>query len=251
MPQMYGIEHIIYLIVTFTVSITALILIKRFVKSEKGVAIAVKCTAAILFCFILWNRISISCYSSNGWRCMFPDSYCGTTSLALSLCALFLKKDSKVFHCLVYMGIVGGAATVFYPDFIGQADSIFFSKTISGLLHHSTVLFLAILMIATGYIKPTIKRWYCLPLGLCCYVTYGMLLMSTILDRQGTTMYLNSPIIEGTCLTWYFTGAILLTVHAVSLSALELYRKHKNKKLTGENSNEAVKNQMEEEKNIV
>lgn len=222
MPEMYGIEHLLYLAISLSITVIGLIFAKRYIKTEKNAEIVVRCLGLILFALIMWNRIAI-CLYDGGIKEFLPNTYCGATSLAFSFCALFLKRDSKIFHCLVYMAIVGGLATLLYPDFIGQAESIFFSKTISGLLHHSMHLFLALLMLVTGYVKPCIKRWVCLLLGLCVYVTYGIFLVTAL--GYGNAMYLYEPIIGGTPLTWYFTGALLLIAHAISLAVNAIVKK--------------------------
>ena len=58
-PELYGYQHIIYLVVFFAISISSLILIKKYVKSEKTINIILKALGGALLFSILLNRFSI------------------------------------------------------------------------------------------------------------------------------------------------------------------------------------------------
>ncbi len=223
MPQVYGWEHIIYLTIVIGIMITLFILIKKYVKEEKQVILSIKITGVALLIAIVWNRLSI-CLTRDHWN-FLPDSFCGTTSLALSLSAIFLKKDHKIFHCVAYLGLLGGSLTLIYPDFIGQADSIFYPMTISGLIHHTISVFIVILMLKTGFLKPQLRKWYLLPLGLSGYMTYGIFLITVL--NYDNALYIYEPILSGTKLNWFVLGIIFLTMHAVFLTIWEYAQKYK------------------------
>lgn len=227
MPEVFGWEHFTYLIVVVVIMTVLLFLIKKYVKEEKEIEKIVRWAGVLLFAAIAWNRLSI-CLLRDGWGNLLPGSFCGATSLILSISAISFKKNSAIFHCIAYMGLLGGLLTLIYPDFIGQADSIWYPMTISGLMHHTIMTFLVLLMLLTGYLKPELKKWYLLPLGVCVYMTYGLFLI-TMLD-YGDAMHIFSPILDGTNLDWFHLGLIYLPVHAVSLLAWEFFSKRKMKK---------------------
>jgi hypothetical protein len=149
---------------------------------------------------------------------VIPNTFCGLTSLLFALAAIFFKRGNITFHYLVYMSIWGCTLTMFYPDFIGQADSIFYPLTISGLLHHSVSLYLSVLMIVTGFFKPTIHKFYIFPIGLAFYMSYGVFLQDC-LGLQA--MYINEPLIEGTIFTWYFVGFLICLITVAILLTYE------------------------------
>lgn len=220
MPHVYGIEHILYLAVTLSATVAVWLLAARYCRGEKGSAILVKSIAAVLLCTLVWNRISIACYSESFALALVPTSFCGMSSLLFSLATLLGKRDNKALHCVAYVGMLGGLLTVFYPDFVGQADSIFHSRTISGLAHHSITIMLFGAMLAVGYLKPSLKRWYCLPLGLCTYITFGLFFIQAF-DMDGA-MYITKPILPDTPLVWYVIGLIFVPVHVLLLLGWEL-----------------------------
>jgi uncharacterized membrane protein YwaF len=222
MPEVFGWEHFTYLAMVVIIMTVLLFLIKKKVKDEKEIEKIVRITGVLLFVAIAWNRLSISLLR-DGWGNLLPGSFCGATSLILSICAIGLKKNHAVFHCIAYMGLLGGILTLIYPDFIGQADSIWFPMTISGLVHHTIMTFLVLLMILTGYLKPELKKWYLLPLGVCVYMTYGLFLITVL--EYGDAMHVFSPILDGTNLDWFHLGLIYLPVHAVFLLAWEFFGK--------------------------
>lgn len=90
------------------------------------------------------------------------------------------KKDNRVFHYICYLGFVGTIVAVIYPDFLGQLDSkgnptgFMYPATISGLLHHSVLLFAIVMLYVTRYFTPTLKKCHYLLLGFCITISLGI-----------------------------------------------------------------------------
>ena len=143
--NVFGSVHIIYLIITLSLSALGLFCAKRYAKTEKAQTIVLKSIAIMLFIWILLNRLSqVYRYSDVRWEQIIPDSFCGMTSLVLSLSVLFGKKDNAVYHFVWALGLVGAVTTIFYPTFLDQGPTVFYLPTISGLLHHSLTLVMVI-----------------------------------------------------------------------------------------------------------
>jgi uncharacterized membrane protein YwaF len=214
MPKVFGWQHLVYVAIAVTIMIISFIIINKKTKTEKDIRNVIRFVGFLLLAAIIWNRISI-CVNGGTFKHILPESYCGLSSLLLSLAAIFLPRNHKVFHCIAYTGLLGSFLTLVYPDFIGQADSIFYSKTISGLMHHTIMFFLVVLMFKTKFIVPDLKKWYILPLGLCLYVVYGIFLI-TILDYSNA-MYIYEPILPGTPLNWFVLGIIFMGLYMTFL----------------------------------
>lgn len=79
-----------------------------------------------MFISIMINHLSqVFRYEEIRWYAIIPDSYCGMTSLVLSLAVIFGKKDNCVLHFTWLLGIFGGISTVIYATFVGQGPTIF------------------------------------------------------------------------------------------------------------------------------
>lgn len=220
MPQIYGIEHIIYLLIVIPLMVMVTFWMKKLIISEAILNRVIKWMGMMLLIAIIINRISVS-YLSDGFDKILPGTFCGTSSLVLALSTLFLKKDSPVFHSVVYVGLLGGLLTLFYPEFIGQGPSFFYPMTITAMIHHSIMVYLVFLMLASGYVKPMFSKWKYLPIGLTFYMTYGLLLI-TLLGYHDA-MYIYKPILPNTFLNWAGLGMLFLPVHAIFLWIWDRY----------------------------
>ncbi len=224
-PQLFGWQHFTYLAVVTVIGVAVTVLIKLFCKTDKSLSIAIRIYSLFLLFWIVMNRALIAINTKNPLR-FLPDSFCGTMSMCLSFVGLFAKKDSKLFHWIVYCGLLGGFLTLIYPDFLPQHPSIFYLPTISGLMHHTVALFLCVTIIATGYMKISIKRWVYLPVGLAFEMVYGLFLITALKFSDALVIY--APLIEGTPFTWYFTGFLFLILHLIVLLTVEFVRLKKN-----------------------
>ncbi len=220
MPQIYGIEHIIYLLIVIPLMVLATFWIKKAATSEEKLQKIIKIIGVIGLIAITANRISVS-YLRDGFDKILPGTFCGTSSLVLALSAIILKRDSIVFHSVVYLGLLGGLLSIFYPEFIGQGPTFFYPMTITAMIHHTIMVYLAFVIIAFGYIKPGFSKWKYLPLGLSFYMSYGLFLI-TVLGYQDA-MYIYEPILPDTFLNWAGLGMIWFPVHAIFLWIWDRY----------------------------
>lgn len=227
MPTIFGVSHIVFLLISTVLIVAGLIIIKKFVKSKRMENHILISTALVLLVLIILNRFSITFWNPEGidYTELAPMTLCGMTSLLLALSALvFVKKQNhSVFHFLIYLAIIGGLANNIYPDYISQASSIFHSRTITGLLHHTVSLFLGLLIIMNGEFKPALKRAYCLPLGLSFYTTLGLFYTQVFSPNPRNTMNIAQPIVPG--LDWYILYALAIVIHFVMLFVFEMIAK--------------------------
>lgn len=228
MPELFGIEHILYIIISTIICATTLVLSYKFAKKEKTRQIILKVIAGLLFIAIMANRLSqVFRYETVRWYCIIPDSFCGMTSLVLSLGVLIGKKDNCVLHFAWLLGLFGGISTVIYATFVGQGPTIFYLPTISGLVHHSlsATLVVGILLFKQMYI--TYKKWYYTLFGLTCYMTVGAFLMETF--DMSDAFHIHEPLISDTPLTAWVMAPMYAVGYGLILLTIELVRKKINK----------------------
>lgn len=193
MPQLFGIEHILYLVISILITLLVIVLAKTFLKNEKSQTILIKCLGGVYLFLILLNRYYVSYYWGpvyGGNEPFAPKSFCGVISFFFSISLILCKKNSKVFHCLAYLGLVAGLISTVYANYINQGDttvfncpSIFFPPTITSLLHHSFMWGMALLLFVLGWVKPNIKNWIDFPAGWAFLTLYGCII-NTIYNRS-------------------------------------------------------------------
>ena len=227
--KVYGWQHLTYIGIYFALFAASLTFILLKVKSEKKIDLIVKIMGGVLLALIIFNRIAIAFHKESAWF-LLPDSFCGVGSLAFAISCIFLKRGALPYHVFVYCMLFGGLIVTFYPDFIGQefhgkATSFMYPATISGMLHHSFAFYISVFLLATGHFKPCVKKTYALPIALCFMITYGTFLI----DACGfkTAMYIGSPLVPKTFLTWYVVFPALVAA-AYGISFLYEYLVKKN-----------------------
>ena len=223
-PELFGIEHILYIVISTILLGGGIYLAKRFCKDEISQKIVLKSLALLLFIAIMTNRLSqVFRYDTVRWYLIIPDSFCGMTSLVLSLGVLFGKRDNAVLHFTWLLGLFGGISTVIYATFVGQSASIFYLPTISGLLHHSFSATLVIALLMFKQIDITYKKWYCTIFGFTAYLTVGAFLMHTF--NLSDAFHIAEPLLSGTNLTAWVMAPMYLGAYALILLCIELARK--------------------------
>ena len=224
MAQPYGLGHILFLVFIFIV--TGLLLyfvIKKF--DEKQRILTIKIIAGVLLLFAFLSRLAmVLTLSEDKIQPIYfiPNSFCSLTGYTFALAVLLGKKDNIALHCVAYLGILGGLLTIFYPDFLVQEPTIFGFKNITALIYHSLMVILFLIIICTGYMKVTIRKWYALLLGFCCYMTYALFL-AQVCDMP-YAMYISKPILSDTPLYWYVLAPLAGLIYCGSLGIMYLVR---------------------------
>ena len=226
--NVFGGVHIIYLVITLSLSFLGLFFAKKYAKSQKSQTIIIKSVAGLLFISILVNRLSqVFRYGLVRWEQIIPDSFCGMTSLVLSLAVLFGKRDNPVYHFVWALGLVGSIITIFYPTFLNQGPSIFYLPTISGLIHHSVTLVMVAFLFLFKQIEVTYKKWYCTIFGFTAYLTVGAFQMAVF--GFNDSFHIVEPMLSGTPLTAWVIAPIYLSCYALVLFIFEIVKRRKNK----------------------
>lgn len=177
-----------------------------FAKTEKSKVLVIKITAGVL---LLATTLSRFIYYD--WKPsivdFLPSSFCSTMGFILPLFVLFCKKDSKTLYFAVFAGFMGGVITVLSGDDIGQQR---FQNTLISYFYHGLMSSLAMLCVAVKYCRPTLNKVPRLFVALCVMVVYG--LFTNQVFGFSNNMFLNSPLIDGTILTWWFVGIMFILI---------------------------------------
>jgi uncharacterized membrane protein len=226
--QLFGIEHFTYIGITAVLVGVGLFYAKKFATTDKTQSIVLKGLAVALLIAILTNRLSqVFRYDTTRWEQIIPDSYCGLTSLALSLAVLFGKKDNHAYHFLWILALFGGVSTVIYATFLDQGPTIFYLPTISGLVHHSLSAALAVALLLFKQIHITYKKWYCTLFGFTCYLTVGAFLIGCL--GLSDAFHIYTPLIPDTPLTTWVMAPIYAVCYGLLLFVIEFVRGRKAK----------------------
>ena len=218
--QLFGPEHILYILITTACLGAVLLLSFRYVKTEKAQKTVLRVLALLLLAAIVTNRLSqVFRFGQVRWYCIIPDSYCGLTSLVLSLAVLFGKRNNAVYHFVWLLGLFGSVSTVVYATFLDQGPTIFYLPTISGLLHHSLSAALIVALLMWRQIDITYKRWYCTLFGFTSYIALGAFLMSTFPITDA--FHIAEPLLEGTPLTAWVMAPMYAAAYALILLVIE------------------------------
>ena len=221
-PQLFGVEHILYIVISTIVASTALLLARKYLNTEKAKRAFLRVLAAILFVAIAANRFSMAHYFGS---ILIPDSFCGMTSLVLSLAVLFGKKNNNVLHFVWLLGLFGGISTVLYANFLDQNSSFFFLPTISGLLHHSLCAMLVVALLMFRQIDITYKKWYCTLFGFTSYLTVGAFMMQNL--GLSDAFHIAEPLLSDTPLTAWVMAPIYAVCYGLILIGVEIAKKKK------------------------
>lgn len=179
--KIYCTEFIVYLVITIILGVSAIYLIKKFVKNEKILYWIIKGTGIALLIVIIINRIATAyqCLvlekheDITSWWFLLPESFCGMSCLCFAIVTVFFKPNNVGLHAFMYFAFAGGLCASIYPSYLDFLD--FWSlRAFTGLLHHTIMLFLSLLMIMTGYIKPSMKRWVAIPIAYGCFIIWGV-----------------------------------------------------------------------------
>lgn len=242
-PGAWGVAYIIYFILSTIILVGGLILIKKYVKKEKTVKLIVKITAACLLALFITNRIGymvryiyIEPREGYSWLNIFPETFCSVSAFVFSIAVLFFKKDNFLMHGIIHMVILGALETCVYPSFLND-QGLWEVGTITSLLYHTCMLFLALLVIITKYVKLTIKKWYVQPIMFMVIICYGLFYWQVILggDTPDNILNINQPFIKSlpTLTSWWMIGIAYLAWEIVFLSLYDYFVNKKSFKTIG------------------
>lgn len=215
-PGVFGIAHILYLCCFIGLLVGEIFLMRKLTESKQ--VLLIRILAGCHLFFILANRISVT-YSDvviqaregYTWLNLIPNTYCGWISLLLPIVVFTGKKDNLMLHFIAYLAFFGGVITMIYPDFL-NSQAFWDIRSITGLLHHSLMVYGVIALVMCGWLKPTLKKWYVYPLGYACLMTVGLFEETAL----GFTKSIYAPLIGSmSVLTSWYMVYLVTTLFAL------------------------------------
>ena len=225
-PQVFGMEHLIYITVSIVTALVVCLLTACFAKSEKAQNAVMRFAGGLLFVIIFANRLALVFeYEEANWLKLITDSFFSTSSYVLALALIFGKRNNAVLHFVWLISLAGGAIATFYPNFIGQHPSFLYPPTILGMMHHTWSAIVVVLLFICNYLHLTYRKWYCTAIGFGAYLLLGAFLMF-VLDYSNP-FYMAEPALDGTIFTVWAIAPIYMAAYALILWIVELVRRRK------------------------
>lgn len=225
MVQLFGTEHLILLVVYFALAAALGFFAWRKRDQQDFIRKMLVVIAILHIVVICINRVSI-CIRRDTFNDLLPDTLCGFLSIISPIIILTEKKRKLLLHGLMFPMFMVGLLAQIYPNYISQASSIFYIPTISGLTHHELLLIEAVVILASGYLVPTIKRWYAFLIDLGIYMVYGGTLM--LAGIYPAIEFINKPVLDAKIFEPCIILPLAFAVQCLILLGIELYRKVRN-----------------------
>lgn len=228
MPKVFGIEHLIYLAIVTVIGLIAIIMFKKYVKSDYAKRRLFLILGIIDLILIIICRIAVCIYlQNNNFIYLIPETICGTTSLVLSLTLIFGKKDNIILHAIWFVSLISMTISCIYPSYISQNDSIFFPATIFGLLHHSMSLFITIAILVMQYMVPRYQKAWVQIFYFIYFILIGLFLIYVL--KMTDAFYMKEAVLPNTILNFWFLSILLISLEIICFVIIELFRKKRAK----------------------
>jgi len=231
----FSLGHVIWFVISNAIGITALVLVKKYCKTERSQNIAMWTLAGALLVSVIGHRFAFAfiggARGGGSAAYLIPNTFCAMTSFLFAIAVLTIRnKNNGVFHCLMYLSFIGTLIVNIYPDFIG--DDGWGVLTIFSLFHHTLSFYLCLMIFVLGKWRPDIRKWYAVWLGFAVYMTFGYILMEVfgVSDAFGImyghgvfpdTQYAGRAIIGS--MHYIFAGAIFLVSQFTIIGIYALY----------------------------
>ena len=238
--------HITYIFLSLAITVVALVLPHKYIKTQKGKDIYLKVWGILtpfLHISMLWTEFLKNGSANVNDNMLFPIYFCNFTMYLLIIVSFLSNKESKAFHYLAvvtsYGGILGALISLFYPDYyVNEATAL--TWTIWKIfLSHSTMLIGCLYLITGKYIEIERKNILVFGVGLLgSGVVGGLVILTYKLAGLSlpNAMYLLKPAIEtdnkveAVLLSGYAIGAyLMLVVTAVTFSYERIVAYHNSK----------------------
>ena len=222
MGTLFDISHILYIFISLIVSISILILGKKYLKKQNqknALLIVFGLLTFFLHISVLWVDFLKNGSAGVPDNVIFPIYFCNASMYLLMITSLWTRKDSKTFYYLAiitsYSGFFGATISLFYPAYYLGSNSIFEWGVLKSMLSHSTMWIGSLWLLVGGYFKIEKRNVVVYGIGLLAFGFIGVV-VNFIFETAGlyapNAMYLQHPPLEDLPFLSAYTIALLMTL---------------------------------------
>lgn len=236
MGTLFDLTHNIYIFVSIFVSITLLILAKKYLVKQKHKNVLLTFFGLLTFFLhvsVLWVDFLKNGSAGVPDNVLFPIYFCNLSMYLLLITSLWTNKSSKTFYFLAiitaYSGFFGASISLFYPAYYIGSTSIFEWGVLKSMLSHSTMWLGSVWLMVGGYFKIEKKNIIVFVVGLLIHGFFGAV-VNIVFDAAGlyapNAMYLQYPPLAEVPFLSAYTIALLMTL--VIFLFTNIYEKNKS-----------------------
>lgn len=232
MGELFDRTHILYIVVSLSISIALLFYAKRSCRSELAKDRFLKVFALLTFFLhisVMWYDFLRQGSASTPDNVLFPIYFCNLSMYMLMVSAFWSNKKSRAFRVVAIMtgygGFFGAMISLMYPSYYLGAQSIFLWPVFKSMLSHSTMLIGSIWLLLTGYVPIRVTNAFVYFVGLLVYALIGvsvnyLFVVNGLSDPNA--MYLSHPpLSEAPFLNAYVIGLLMTIVIGVFAKVVE------------------------------
>lgn len=221
MGTLFDTTHILYMVVSLTVTVLLLLGAKRFLKTDRSKDYFLKTFAFLTFFLhisVLWVDFLGDGSASVPDNILFPKYFCNFCMYMLMFVSLWGDKKSKGFQAFAiftaYGGFFGAMISLFYPDYYLGAPSMWEWGVLKSMLSHSTMLIGCAWILIGGYVSirrtnAIIYAGGLLASGAIGLIVNGLFAANGLYDPNA--MYLHhAPLDEAPFLNCYTIAALMV-----------------------------------------
>lgn len=180
---MFNLQHILYLAISFALTIGLLVLFEIKVKDQKSKNLIVSISAVITV-IIHYSNIWVEFFTTGGQNTVesnhiLPVYPCNVVMWMLLIVSLIKNKNRVIFKLLAdfcfYGGIVCGVIGLVFNANFDANPTLLNYNVLKGMLSHSTMLFGCLYLMVGGYVKIGMFNVLSVIFGLGTFVCCGLL----------------------------------------------------------------------------
>lgn len=229
--MLFDLTHILYMVITFSLTIALVVLFHFKVKSESGKFKVLK-ISAVLTVIIHYSSLWVDFFTSNEVAVqdsmLLPIYPCNIMMWLLLITSFVKKREGIVYKMLTeytfWAGVVCGIIGIVLNENYANNPNILDYDIFKGLFSHTTMVFGCLYLKTSGIVKIRVSNVISVIAGLLLFVVDG-LIINGLIDLAGrsevNSMYLISPPFEN--LPFITTPLIGLAGIIVAFTATALY----------------------------
>lgn len=239
---MFNTQHILYMVISFALTIVGLILCSRFIKDEKKKQIVLK-VSAILTVIIHYSVLYVDFFKTGRAEVeapqLLPIYPCNVLMWLLVVCAFIKDTKTKfsklLFEFTFYAGVLCGIIGIVLNENYGHNPTLANYFSLHGLLSHSTMVFGCLYILVGKFIRIDTSNCISVFAGLCLFLVDGFVvngLYKVFGLGDCNSMYLQEPPLPNApWLNTYLMGIIGLAIVFIITLIVEQFTLKKEDRL--------------------